>query len=101
MVYVPTIEGLKMSTTASTAKNYRKLVIAICKNNNLQIIRADRNVIDIEYGDHFQCRANGLHGLYYPDLKDTEQTMGQIWQAVWFDLEPGVRPCPLDCDCYQ
>ena len=101
MVYVPTIEGLKMITTASTAKNYRKLVIAFCKDHNLTIVSADKDIIDIEYGDHFQCVANGWHGLYYPDLKSAEMTMPQIWQAVWFDLEPGVRPCPLDCDCYQ
>ena len=81
-------------------QNHRKLVFAFCKKNNLTIVNAGRKVIDIEYPAHVQCVANGWHSLYYPDLKDAEMTMPEVWQNVWFDLCRGVIPCPLDCDCY-
>jgi len=82
------------------AINYRKKVFDFCKANNLTILNAGPETIDIDYPPHVRCVTNNFHGLYYPSLKSEDVKMPQAWKSVWEDLEEGVEPCPKDCDCY-
>jgi hypothetical protein len=83
----------------SARLTHRQKVMAFIEANDCRLIEASRYCIDIDFPDGKQCVNNGFHSLYYPDLKDSEMRMADIWRDVWFDLENGLRDCPSGCDC--